>query len=153
MGTLRDVFAVDLSLGFISEFLKGLEISPSSQIFIMERSGLLVASSTSESPFLLKNKESEPQRLEAIASEDKIIYTTAAYLTQKFSKLTEIQGLQQIDFSIDEERHFGQIVPYKDKRGLDWLIVIVVPEADLWSKSMPTTVLPFFYAPPLYSYP
>ncbi|MGL5508496.1 MAG: cache domain-containing protein, partial [Microcoleaceae cyanobacterium] len=45
------VIGVDLILSQIGEFLKNLTVSENGQIFIIERNGLLVASSNSEKPY------------------------------------------------------------------------------------------------------
>ncbi|MGD1703432.1 cache domain-containing protein [Dapis sp. BLCC M229] len=52
---LIGVVAVDFILSHIREFLQSLKIGKSGQTFIMERSGFLVASSTSQKPFSLKD--------------------------------------------------------------------------------------------------
>ncbi|WP_246843963.1 cache domain-containing protein [Hydrocoleum sp. CS-953] len=54
---LIGVVGVDFVLSHIREFLQSLKIGESGQTFIMERSGLLVASSTSQKPFSLKEQE------------------------------------------------------------------------------------------------
>ncbi|MEM8777581.1 MAG: cache domain-containing protein, partial [Cyanobacteria bacterium P01_G01_bin.49] len=59
----QGVYAVDLSLSFISEFLHKLRLSPSSRILIIERSGLLVAGSSVQKPFTVDAKTKEIQRL------------------------------------------------------------------------------------------
>ncbi|MGB5810553.1 MAG: hypothetical protein WBG86_08495, partial [Polyangiales bacterium] len=45
------VIGTDLLLSQISQFLRGLNISADSRVFIMERNGAIVASSSSEMPF------------------------------------------------------------------------------------------------------
>ncbi len=67
-GTLQGVLGIDLLLSQIGEFLQGLEIGRSGETFIIERSGLLVASSTSDQPALKSENIDEVSRLRAIDS-------------------------------------------------------------------------------------
>lgn len=90
-GRLEGVLAIDLTLDQLSQFLAGLEISPSGQAFIIERSsGAIVASSALESPFIIL------KRLQAIHSRNPLIQFTARQLLEKFGCLSRISGAQQI---------------------------------------------------------
>jgi hypothetical protein len=126
--TLRGVIITDLMLSDMSEFLHHIKVGRSGQTFIMERSGLLVAGSTVEQPFTVSNHRAS--RIKATDSTSPLIRSTAQYLTKHFGNLTQIGSSQQLDFKKDGKRQFLQVVPFQDKRGLDWLIVVVVPEAD-----------------------
>jgi signal transduction histidine kinase/DNA-binding response OmpR family regulator len=125
IGTLR----VDVSLLRLSQFLQELKISPSGQTFIMERSGLIVASSTAEKPFLL-DQNKKPVRLKAIDSQVPLIQATVKYLNSSFPSFQGISTIQEANFTFNGEQQFIQVTPFQDGRGLDWLIVVIVPEAD-----------------------
>ncbi len=129
---LIGVLAVEHQLSFISEFLSELKVSPSGKTFIMERNGLLVASSANEKPFTVTNNK--PERLKAVESEDPLIKSTAEYLTNQSNKLDTIQGTQQLEFKIDGKRQLVQVAPWQDDLGLDWLMVVTVPESDFMAQ-------------------
>ncbi|MDJ0598049.1 MAG: ATP-binding protein [Crocosphaera sp.] len=129
-GNFQGVYAVDLSLNVISEFLDQLMVSPSSRIFIIERSGLLVASSNSQKPFVLDAKTREPQRLNVKNVKDPLIQITAQELLQASNSFENIQELKQLEIWNEKQRIFVDICPYRDPRGIDWLIVTAIPEAD-----------------------
>jgi signal transduction histidine kinase/DNA-binding NarL/FixJ family response regulator len=129
-GNFRGVLAADLFIKTIGNFLRSLSFSPNGQIFIMERSGDIVTSSTTEPPFSAKSTEANPQRLNALDSREPVIRKSVDYLQTRFGNLQQIQQTQQLDFDIDGERQFLQVLPYKDKWGLDWLVVVVMPESD-----------------------
>ncbi|MFB2837322.1 PAS domain-containing protein, partial [Floridanema evergladense] len=131
---LVGVVATDLILLDINKFLSQLKIGTSGQIFIVERSGLLVASSTNETPFFLTGKDKKFQRLPAANSQNQLTRVTAKFLQQHFGNFTKIGKAEQIIFKIHSERQFLKVFPYKDKFGLDWLIVIVVPEKDFMAE-------------------
>ena len=125
---LIGVIGVDQRLTQISDFLRHLNVSRSGRIFIIERSGLIVASSSSEKPFTMVNEKA--QRLSAIKSSDRLIANTAQNLNNRFENFNNIQQSQQLDFLLNKERQFVQVLPWKDEWGLDWLVVVVVPESD-----------------------
>ena len=125
---LIGVMGIDQRLSQISDFLRQLKVSQSGKIFILERTGLIVASSSTELPYTLVNDK--PQRLKAIEIRDPLIQSSAQYLQQKFGELREIKGSQQLEFRIKGDRQFVQVTPWKDKWGLDWLVVVAVPESD-----------------------
>ena len=141
------VLSIDHLLSQISDFLNNLKVSSSGKIFILERNGLLVASSSSETPFTVA--EGKAQRVNALNSRDFLIQSTAQYLQQKFGNLGAIKDRQELDFRLRSKRQFIQITPWRDKFGLDWLVIIVVPESDFMAQinaNTQTTILLCFGA-------
>ena len=140
---LIGVIGVDQRLTQISDFLRQLNVSRSGRIFIIERSGLIVASSSSEKPFTIVSEKA--QRLAAINSSDRQIQSTAQYLLRHFGgDFNNVKDTQQLDFLLNQERQFVQVLPWKDEWGLDWLVVVVVPESDFMGQinaNTRTTVL------------
>ena len=114
--------------------LRQLEISQSGQVFILERNGLLVANSTKDSPFLPGAQGARPTRLAAIDSQNANIHTAAKTLVDRFGSLNNIQDIQKLDFRLKDERQLLQVQPFRDGRGIDWLIVVVVPESNFTSQ-------------------
>jgi len=127
-GELLGVNSTLTHLSEIGDLLQNIKVGKSGQIFIIERSGLLVASSTREEAFSLQN--GKPIRLAASQSGNSLTQATAKYLTTKFSNFDQIQSLQQLDFFVDGKRQFLEIRPLQGKPNVNWLIVVAVPEAD-----------------------
>ncbi|HEY9641466.1 MAG TPA: cache domain-containing protein, partial [Coleofasciculaceae cyanobacterium] len=124
---------VDLRLQQMSDFLSRLKVGPSAKVFIVERNGLMVASSSKQEPlYTLVN--GKPNRLNALHSQERNIRATADYLTQKFGNLSNIQDRQQLDFLLNGKREFVQVTPWKDSLGIDWLVVVSVPESDFMAQ-------------------
>jgi PAS domain S-box-containing protein len=146
-GSLRGVLAIDLTLSQISDFLKTIKISPSGQVFAIERSGEIVASSTDELPFVA-TKDGQ-KRLLAADSKNALIRSAATYLQTRFGSFTNIESKGQFTFDIDGKRQFITVAPLRDDRGLDWLIVVAIPEADFIEQinsNTRTTILVCFFA-------
>ncbi len=138
--SLRGVCATDFFLPQeMNRFLESLEIGKSGTAFIIERSGMLVSTSIKQ-----PTSESHPnsaQRLSAIAIENRTVQATTKYLRDRFSSFDRIQSSQLLDFSMDGKQQFVQVLPFKDPRGLDWLIVTVVPEADFMERIQANTYI------------
>jgi two-component system sensor histidine kinase ChiS len=169
---LLAVATADISVLKISQFLRNLEIGQTGQAFIMERSGLLVATSTDEKPYRItqernsgnqaKNSEvqvsrnsevqtpgtkeslNKTEQFKATESRDALTRAAAHFLIQQFGDLNTIKETfgdpntiketQPLDFRNNGNRYFLQVEPFKDKWGLDWLIIVVVPETDFMER-------------------
>jgi hypothetical protein len=127
--SLLGVCSTDLFLPQeMNRFLQNLKIGKSGTVFIMERSGTLVSASTKKSP--TTGSQSRPDQLvSAITSKNYTVKATAKYLRDHFGSFKRIGHYKSLGFKIDEKQQFVQVLPFQDSRGLDWLIVIVLPEA------------------------
>ncbi|WP_215607116.1 ATP-binding protein [Leptothoe spongobia] len=125
---LLGVLAVDLTLSNISDFLRQLDVSANGQVFIIERSGNIVASSVTEPPFLKVDKKEE--RLAAAQSSHPLIQAATQDLLRQFDNFDQIRTSQRLTFKLDGQPQFLQVTPIRDGRGLDWLMVVVIPKAD-----------------------
>ena len=131
-GKLLAVLSVDLLLKGISDFLRSFDISPSAEVFIVERNGLIIASSSLEQPYKIVGEKA--QRINVHNSNDPLIKATAKYLQASFGNFNRIVDRQKLDFTINGDRHFARVTPWKDKLGLDWLVVVVMPESDFMAE-------------------
>jgi signal transduction histidine kinase len=132
---LEGVFTTQLVVSQIANFLSELEIGETGETFIMERSGLLVASSTGEQPFTVPdNDPTKAQRLKATESGDKLVKASARYLEKRFGDLKNIREEDSFMVDIGNESHYIEVSPLRDDRGLDWLIVVAVPENDFMER-------------------
>ncbi|HEY9748721.1 MAG TPA: cache domain-containing protein, partial [Allocoleopsis sp.] len=111
--------AVEQRLAQISSFLRNLDISDSGQVFILERNGLLVASSGTEP--LSKLVKQKPQRLNAIDSANVEVRGIATHLQQRLGNFAKIKAAQTLQLDLQGERHYVRVTPWRDPYGLDWL--------------------------------
>lgn len=125
---LIGAIAIEQRLAQISDFLRQLKVSASATIFILERDGQMIANSGAALPF--KNVAGTPTRIKAVDSPDVLIQGAARSLTQKFGNLNTIPHQQQLKFVLQNQHHFVQVTPWRDELGLDWLVVVVIPESD-----------------------
>ncbi|MDZ8187693.1 MAG: PAS domain S-box protein [Nostoc sp. ChiSLP02] len=131
---LQGVFSSDLRLVTIAEFLKKLRVGTHGQVFIIEHSGLMVASSTAEQPFVTGSNWIENKRLKVTQSNHPLMRLAGQHLVSRFGDLAKINSAQQFNFEIEGKKQFLLVTPYSDKLGLQWLIVTVVPESDFMAE-------------------
>ncbi|MEG4342505.1 ATP-binding protein [Microcoleus sp. A003_D6] len=125
---LEGVLIAALRLDYIGRFLNSLKIGKSGQAFIIDRQGNLLATSTAEKPFRIRGKEK--QLFKVAESHNPLTQATAKFLSSHFQKLNQIKNSELLNFKINGKRQFLKVLPFQDGKGLDWLIVVVVPEAD-----------------------
>lgn len=129
-GVLQGVFMTDVSLSRISSFLNGLKVGKSGQVFIMERSGDIVASSFGETPYVVVNEaKNDIRRLSANKSGSPLIAAAARQLAKQLADPEALSGHQRFVADIEGKHHFLQVIPYR-KSGINFLTVVVIPEAD-----------------------
>lgn len=116
----------DIHLLKLSDFLQQLDISRYGQVFILERNGLLIANSGTQKPFTLVKKEI--QRLKALDSPNPIVQGIAKQLEQHFGNLQNVTAGTELHFDLQGKPYFVYISPWRDRYGLDWLLVVGIPE-------------------------
>jgi len=152
------VVACSIALSPLGQFLRDLKIGRSGRAFIIERNGLLIATSNpSELPFqkhiVTSAQPNQPQtaipwkqhpeyhRLSVQNSQDPLLLGVSEYLRREFTGFEHITQAEQLIFTADDQqRYFVRVIPLKntqskdkqkqDTQNLDWLTVVVVPEAD-----------------------
>ncbi|WP_416236353.1 ATP-binding protein [Spirulina sp. CCNP1310] len=129
---LIGVLVTNLRLSQIGEFLQGVNVSESGEAFIIERNGLLVASSAEAPAYAIE--EGKAQRLAAVDSADPMIQSTATYLLAHFEDFSRVDQPQRLTFGEGQNRQFVRISPWRDQYGLDWLVVVTMPESDFMAQ-------------------
>lgn len=123
---LVGVFSVRLYLSQINQFLDSLKIGKTMEVFIIERNGKLVATSIIDEP-VTNNKATEENRVEAIKSSNPIIAITS----QNLGDISQIFTRYHQEVEIEGKKYFVEVSPFDDNKGLDWLLVVVMPKTDL----------------------
>ncbi len=154
-GKPQYAIAASLNLSKISDILEKTRLSDSSQTFIVERSGFLVATSNKEPLFKIEqadqveNSQGKLQRLRAIDSDNSLIRETITATNKRFENIQNVEGnVEKLEIVLNKkvgnqladkknstEKHFAEIFPYRDAAGLDWYVFVVIPESDIRSQS------------------
>jgi hypothetical protein len=128
---LLGIMGIDVHLNCVNEFLENLELSPRARIFIIEHSGLFVASNRKKTFTIV---DGVAKRSNVNDSKDPIIAATAQEIGRRFGSFEGIKRRYEFEFTLDNEGHYTSIEHWEDISGLDWLVVIVVPESDFMAQ-------------------
>lgn len=128
-GNLIGVFTCQMGLDQIRGFLQTLQVGKSGFVFTIEPSGELVATSLANQP-LTTGKDKLMKRLRAQDSDNPIMRQSMESLRSQIGDLENTQQMNRLDFKLDGERYFLAVSPIRDEYGLNWLVVVVVPEND-----------------------
>ena len=120
VGNLQGVLAIDLPLSQIGDFLRQLKISKTGQAFIVESSGDLVATSTSETPYVATGQSQ--QRINAIHSQNPLLRLAFNNLKQRYPNLENVPNHQQIQIEWEGATQYIQITRLQNPQGLNWLV-------------------------------
>ncbi|MGI0480802.1 ATP-binding protein [Geminocystis sp. CENA526] len=124
------VVGIDLSLSNISKFLRTLEIGKTGQVFILDKSGLLVASCTHNLPY--KIVDGKAQRIPVTEMSSDLSRKTVNILQSQLPNFP--QGIQTENKFIQDSGLFIQVIPYQDSYGIDWLMVVSIPQSDFMAE-------------------
>ncbi|MBD2463774.1 diguanylate cyclase [Oscillatoria sp. FACHB-1407] len=127
-GQLSAVCATDIILSEeLNHFLRNLEIGQSGIAFIAEPDSSLIASSTIEPITLGRGENTE--LLPGNQSSNPLIRAATHYLSDRFGGFSNI-STTQATFMLEDKRQFLEVVRFNDGHGLDWIVVLVIPESD-----------------------
>jgi sigma-B regulation protein RsbU (phosphoserine phosphatase) len=116
----------------LRKFLANLSIGKTGRAFIIDRAGNLISSSTNEP--LIVGKGENTKLVIATESIKPHVRETSRYLQKQFGSFDQIQKSEQLEYQLQGERHYIQVSPLNDGKGIDWLIVVVAPESDFMAQ-------------------
>ncbi|MEG3937924.1 MULTISPECIES: adenylate/guanylate cyclase domain-containing protein [unclassified Microcoleus] len=149
-GALQGVWMASLNLVMFGDFLSKLKIGKTGQSFILERSGEMIATSTGEKPFqyypdkVVQLPEQRIERLNVVNSSNALTKKASQALLEQFHDFQNIQASHQLKFTVAGKNYFVQVDPFRDGKGIDWLVVVTIPEADFMNQihaNTQTTIL------------
>lgn len=142
-GQFVGVLGTNLILSEINKYLGELEIGKSGKAFIVERSGDLVATSTEEMPFIDRGEDKDPDRLSVLQSQDGDLKAAIAAIPDPdapngtrretpnpMAALADLSEPVLMPLEVDGRRLRVWMAPLSEVQGLDWVVVVVIPEAD-----------------------
>ncbi len=131
-GAFLGIVSSDIFLSQVGDFLRSLKIGTTGQAFIMERSGLLVAAAADRSPISFGVPGETARRLTASESSSPVVRAAASTVLAEGAPL-DAQGTQ-IELKVEGDKHFLQVSSLADTYGIDWLVVVTVPERDFMAR-------------------
>ncbi|MBP0018062.1 MAG: cyclic nucleotide-binding domain-containing protein [Cyanobacteria bacterium SBLK] len=129
---MQGVFVTDVILSDVNEFLENLYISPRGEAFIIEQNGAIVGNSLGESPFLVVDGQQE--RMDVRDSPHPLMRETSQSI---FAKIEDgslaLEKDEYFSTVANNTRQYIGVMPVRDGRGIEWLIIVAIPETDFAS--------------------
>lgn len=122
------VLAVQFLQANISKFLQTLKVGKSGQTFIVNRSGELIATSTSQP--LFKQNGTNVVPIAAIDAQNALIQATAQQVQTQYKEFRQIPDETLLQFKFQNTLQLAQVAHYNNKFGLDWRVITVIPQKD-----------------------
>ena len=132
-GKILGVCATDIILSEeLNGFLQSSTVIQSGLAFLVAAEGTLLAASTPE-PILVEEGE-DPILLKAKDSTNPLIRQVAQEI-QRYAPPVQTSPVgstlpNRLVLTLDRKRYLVQISPFTDRLGLDWMLAVVIPEAD-----------------------
>jgi len=123
---LRGVLGADIVLAQLGDQLGETRLREGGRVFLVERTGDLVAHNTVHPPFRI-GADRIAQRLPAADAPDALTVAAAQALDPLLRNLHD-PIYQELDFENDVAYLFA--TPVQDGRGIDWVAVVALPRAD-----------------------
>lgn len=139
---LLGVLGIDLILSQMNDFLHQLQNNHSGVIYIMEKSGLMVANSVNTPVYTFKKER--PQRLHVWDSSDHLLQATGNYLKQQLLENKSLTNFTK-PVSLLNQSIYLKTINYKDEYGLDWILVVAIPELDFTEQLIANRNLTIFF--------
>ncbi|GIK24491.1 MAG: hypothetical protein BroJett006_07370 [Betaproteobacteria bacterium] len=128
LGQFSAVYVAAMNLEKTSRFLRELSLAGGARAFIIDRKGLLIASSLDEP---LIRDESLFDRLPAIESRDAVVRKIAGRIRTAAATLQAPLERQEMRIEAEQDVHYVEARPYRFDEGIEWLVVVAIPESGL----------------------
>ncbi len=125
---LQGVLNTALRLDGMGRFLNNLNVGKTGQTFIIDNQGILLATSTLEKPFRTINNERK--LFPVIESQNPLTQGISQSLTKIYSNWNQVKTDTNLRLTWNNQRYFVKVLPYSKYEGINWLIIVVVPESD-----------------------
>ncbi|MBI5256974.1 MAG: diguanylate cyclase [Burkholderiales bacterium] len=128
-GGVAGVVATDLPLARISTLLQSLSLGPTTLAYVAERDGQLIA--LSRGAHLMTDADGRPARLAAERSAEPLVPATWAAVRERLDHAEPGPPRALTISGPDNTRAQVAHARLRDDAGLDWVVVVAVPQADM----------------------
>ena len=125
---LTGVLGSSLLLHWMNEYLMSIKVTDNSTIYIIGRNGELIAASQASD---IKAIAEANTMIYAENAEDFVLAESMKQLKKQVDSLESLKEDRQISFKVNGETFLLYVHPIHEENGLDWLSLIVIPQADL----------------------
>ncbi|WP_395703640.1 diguanylate cyclase domain-containing protein [Aquabacterium sp.] len=128
-GQAVGVVATDLPLRSVNQLLRGLSLSPNALAYVVEANGQLIGLSRGEP--LMTGADGQPARLHASRSAEPLVPPTYAAVQAALASGAARSNEAIVVRGPDASRAQVAWARLRDEAGLDWIVIVTVPQADV----------------------
>lgn len=128
-GAAAGVVATDLALRRLSDLLRSQALGPTALAYVMQADGTLIA--LSRGAHLMTDAEGRPARLHASRSAEPLVPATYAAIAERLRQPDADPARPLLAQAPDASRAQAAYVRLRAGTGLDWIVVVAVPQADV----------------------
>lgn len=122
------VVDTSIKLPYLQDFVNSSKLYSNSQVFLLEKNGMIVAGT-----------DVENTRTLASNSRNKVLRDCVAFLKQQNKKLFSVDSENSYLVSLNNIKYLLTVAPYSDELGIDWIIISATSEKDLLNPIMSNT--------------
>ncbi len=132
------VLGIDVTLSNFVNFLKDINITNNGKVFIIEKTGNIIGSSTNEMPFTIIDGKEE--RLNVVKSQEVFIREISNHLLETYNSFDNVPLNKILSAKVNGETIYFKTNTLKNN-GLDWLMFVLVPESGFMKNIDKNTIL------------
>ena len=138
-GGLLLVLSSDIFLSQIDEFMESLSYGTTGLGFIVDRNGYIIAGSEQHPHIAVNPAGGAFERIAAVDSSSDVARKATQHILGLYGSFDAIDAPYSGEFFVDGRRQLIQVSPIRDSYGIDWMSIIVIPEADFLGGVVATT--------------
>lgn len=126
-GKFLGVIGVDIFVSAISKFLRALNTDTAGTIYLVDPSGLLVASSVDTATFLRNEDSNTYTRIKASDSDNALIAAISQNIESAYGDFRSLPGNVSLEVTFKSIGYHVRVNPIMDSRAPNWIIISIVP--------------------------
>lgn len=129
-GKVIGVVGVDIIFDRLYQFFSRLKVGENGDVLLINDAGEIIMSSSNGQKFISYNNEEEKKLFNISTNPDPLIRSINDFITKNYNNIDSIVTTKKSFLSVNNKREYIYLSPISDNSGLNWLIVVAVPESD-----------------------
>ena len=138
---IQGVIGVDIIFDQLYDFFSRLKVGKNGEVLVINDSGEIVMSSKEGQKFVkyIENKENQKSNFKISNNNDPLIVALNKYIKNQFKEIKNITASKQFFLKVNNQAQYIYLTPISDNNGLNWIIIVAVPESDFMAQIIANT--------------
>ena len=135
-GSIQGVIGVDIIFDQLYDFFSRLKVGKNGQVLVINDSGEIVMSSKEGQKFVkyIEDKQNQKSNFKISNNNDPLIVALNKFIKNQFKDIKNITSSKQLFLKVNNQTQYLYLTPISDNNGLNWTIVVAVPESDFMAQ-------------------